>query len=93
MPRPLTCLRAPRIFNLRMDPYERADIVLDQYYDSLVTNAYLSTYGVLHAAAFLQTFVDYPPSQPPASFSIDQVRKSVDEQIARLKKQATPPKQ
>jgi len=88
---PLTCLRVPKIFNLRMDPYERADVVSDQYYDWSTKNVYLGFYGVTKAAAFLETFVQYPPSQPPASFSIDQVRKSVDEQIARLKKQGQPP--
>ena len=38
---PFTCLRAPKVFNLRMDPFERADIVSDQYYDWLAKNAYL----------------------------------------------------
>jgi arylsulfatase A-like enzyme len=88
---PLTCLRIPKVFNLRMDPYERADIASDQYYDWFTKNVYLAAYGVMRAGAFLETFVEYPPSQPPASFSVDQIRKSVDEQIARLKRQAQPP--
>ena len=33
---PFTTLRVPKMFNLRMDPYERADVVSDQYYDWLV---------------------------------------------------------
>jgi arylsulfatase len=70
---PFVCLRAPKVFNLRMDPYERADIVSDQYYDWLAKNAYLIQYGVWRVAPFLQTFRDYPPSQRPASFSIDQM--------------------
>ena len=70
---PFTCLRIPKLFNLRMDPYERADIVSDQYDDWRVENAYLMGWMTLHAAAFLETFVEYPPSQPPASFTIDQV--------------------
>jgi arylsulfatase len=78
---PFTCLRLPKIYNLRMDPYERADIVSDQYYDWMTKNAYLTAEGVAKAAAFLQTFVDYPPSQKPASFSIDQIRAQVDKQI------------
>ena len=36
--KPFTCLRVPKLFNLRMDPYERADIVSDQYDDWLVKN-------------------------------------------------------
>lgn len=76
---PLTCLRVGKVFNLRMDPYERADIVSDQYYDWTTKNAYLLPYGVMKTAEFLETFVDYPPSQLPASFSIDQIEKSVEE--------------
>src|SRR5271154_5481348 len=78
---PFTCLRLPKIFNLRMDPYERADITSDQYNDWLVKNAYLTGIATLKATAFLETFIDYPPSQRPASFSIDQVRKKVDKAI------------
>jgi arylsulfatase len=70
---PFTCLRAPKVFNLRMDPMERADTVSDQYYDWLAQNAYLIQYGVWKVAPFLQTFKDYPPSQRPASFSVDQM--------------------
>jgi arylsulfatase len=69
---PFTCLRVPKAFNLRMDPYERADTVSDQYYDWATKNAYLMQYGVYRVIPFLQTFKDYPPSQRPASFSIDQ---------------------
>ncbi|MOA24624.1 hypothetical protein D3C78_1453110 [compost metagenome] len=64
-----------------MDPYERADVVSDQYYDWLTKNDYLIFDGVRRSAAFLQTFVDYPPSQRPASFSIDQIRADVDRRI------------
>ena len=85
---PLTCLRVAKVFNLRMDPYERADVVSDQYYDWTVKNAYLLPYGVMKSADFLQTFVDYPPSQNPPSFSIDQIEKSVNAQIkAKASKQ------
>lgn len=83
---PFTPLRVPKIFNLRMDPYERADVVSDQYYDWTTKNVYLTELMVMKSAQFLQTFVDYPPSQRPASFSIDQIRESVDAQIAEKMK-------
>ena len=70
---PFTCLRAPKVFNLRMDPFERADVVSDQYYDWTAKNAYLIQYGVWRVAPFLQTFKEFPPSQRVASFSIDQM--------------------
>ncbi len=78
---PFTCLRVPKIFNLRMDPFERADIVSDQYNDWRTKNAYLFAQATMKAATFLETFIEYPPSQRPASFSIDQVEESVHKQI------------
>ncbi len=75
------CYRIPKIFNLRMDPYERADIVSDQYDDWRVKNAYYMGYMSSKAGEFLQTFVDWPPSQTPASFTIDQIEAGVDAQI------------
>ena len=44
-------------------------------------NAYLVGEATMKAAVFLETFIDYPPSQRPASFSADQVRKHVDKKI------------
>jgi len=78
---PFTPLRVPKMYHLRMDPYERADIVSDQYYDWFAKNAYMIAQAQVKAAAFLETFVEYPPSQRPASFSIDQIRRSVDKKI------------
>jgi arylsulfatase len=78
---PFTTLRVPKIFNLRMDPYERADVVSDQYYDFLAKNDYLLVKGQLKAVAFLQTFAEYPPSQRPASFNVEGVRREVNKAI------------
>jgi hypothetical protein len=68
---PFTCLRVPKLFNLRMDPYERADSVSDQYNDWLVKNIYLNVQGQMLAIEFMETFKEYPPSQAPASFNIN----------------------
>ncbi len=78
---PFTTLRLPKLFNLRMDPYEHADISGSGYDQWRTENVYLNAQGVMKAAAFLQTFVAYPPSQKPPSFSIDQIREDVDKQI------------
>ncbi|MBS7542954.1 arylsulfatase [Ancylobacter oerskovii] len=78
---PFTCMRVPKLFNLRMDPYERADIVSDQYDDWRSKNAYLIAYMSGKAGAFLQSFIDYPPSQVPASFTIDQVSRDIEERV------------
>ncbi|BEU21925.1 arylsulfatase [Paraburkholderia sp. 22B1P] len=80
---PLTCLRVPKIFNLRMDPYERADVVSDQYYDWTTKNVYVLYGAIAETAKFLDTFVAYPPAQTPASFTVDGIRAGVDAEIAR----------
>jgi arylsulfatase A-like enzyme len=80
---PLTCLRVPKIFNLRMDPYERADVVSDQYYDWTTKNVYVTYGAIAETAKFLETFVAYPPAQKPASFTIGDIQAGVNAEIAR----------
>jgi arylsulfatase len=70
---PFVPLRLPYIFNLRRDPYERASITSNTYYDWLLDRAYLLVPAQTYVGNFLQTFVEYPPRQKAASFSLDQV--------------------
>ena len=79
---PFTPLRVPKIFNLRMDPYERADITSNTYYDWLIDHAYILVPAQAGVAEFLGTFRDFPPSQRSASFSIDQVLNKLREGAA-----------
>jgi arylsulfatase len=81
---PFTCLRTPRIFNLRMDPYEHAQISGDQYDRWNGENVFVIFEGVRRASAFLQTFVQYPPSQLPASFSINQVSDQINRKVEQM---------
>ena len=85
---PLTAYRIPKLFNLRMDPYERADVVSDQYDDWRVKNAYLM--GWMNLKRRPSWNFRYPPSQTPASFTIDQIQKDIDRQIEQLTTKATP---
>lgn len=73
-----------------MDPFERADVVSDQYDDWRLKNAYLMGWLNLKAAAFLQTFREYPPSPAPARFTIDQVQQDIDRQIKALSSRSRP---
>jgi arylsulfatase len=70
---PFTPLRFPKIFNLRMDPYERADITSNTYWDWVLSRVYLLVPAQAFVAEMLSTLVEFPPRQKPASFSIDQV--------------------
>ncbi|WP_185081776.1 arylsulfatase [Nonomuraea muscovyensis] len=70
---PYTELRVPKILNLRTDPYERADITSNTYYDWLLDHAWALVPAQSFVAAMLSTFGDFPPRQAPASFGVDQV--------------------
>ncbi|MGB5808980.1 MAG: arylsulfatase [Polyangiales bacterium] len=68
---PFVTLRVPKIFNLRQDPYERADITSNTYWDWVLDHAY-AIYGAQAVVGrFLATFKDYPPRQEAASFTVD----------------------
>ena len=70
---PFTDLRIPKIFNLRTDPYERADITSNTYYDWLLDHAFMAIPAQAYVATMLQTFAEFPPRQKSASFNLDQV--------------------
>jgi arylsulfatase len=70
---PLTVLRVPKIFNLRTDPYERADVTSNTYYDWLIDHAWLVVPAQAYVAQMLGSLAEFPPSQKPASFSLEQV--------------------
>ncbi len=70
---PFTELRVPKIFNLRTDPYERADRTSNTYYDWLLDHAFVLVPVQAFVAEMLQTLVEFPPSQEPASFTINKV--------------------
>jgi arylsulfatase len=70
---PFIPLRLPLIFNLRRDPYERAQITSNTYYDWMIDRAYLLVPAQDFVGQFLATFKEFPPRQKAASFSLDQV--------------------
>jgi arylsulfatase A-like enzyme len=78
---PFTDLRMPKLFDLRADPYERADITSNTYYDWFLSNAGIM-YGMLAVSSkFLDTFKEFPPSQRAGSFNIDQAVESLRRSI------------
>lgn len=70
---PFTPLRVPKIFNLRMDPYEVADITSNTYYDWMLDRAFMLVPAQAYVGKYLETFKEFPPRQKAASFSLDQV--------------------
>jgi arylsulfatase A-like enzyme len=70
---PFTELRVPKIFNLRTDPYERADITSNTYYDWVLDHAWIVVPMQAFVAGMLESFAEFPRRQAPASFSLEQV--------------------
>jgi arylsulfatase A-like enzyme len=69
---PFTVLRVPKLYNLRTDPFERADTTSNTYWDWFISKGYMILAAQVIAAQFAATFKDYPPRQKAASFTIDQ---------------------
>jgi arylsulfatase A-like enzyme len=76
---PFTTLRVPKIFNLRTDPYERADITSNTYYDWLMDHVFLLVPAQDYVGQFLATFKEFPQRQKAASFNLDEVLKKMQE--------------
>ncbi|MFC9530005.1 arylsulfatase [Streptomyces sp. NPDC056975] len=70
---PFTPLRVPKLFNLRTDPFERADSTSNIYFDWLLSHVFLLVPAQRVVGEFLETFKEFPPRQKAASFTIDQV--------------------
>ena len=66
-------LRLPYLFNLKTDPYERATITSNTYWDWYIRHVFLLVPAQEKVGAFLSTFEEYPPRQKAASFTVDQV--------------------
>lgn len=72
---PFTNLRVPRLYNLRLDPYERADITSNTYFQWLFERIYLLVPAQAYVGKFLETFKEYPPRQKADTFNLDAVMK------------------
>ncbi|MDX2380890.1 MAG: sulfatase-like hydrolase/transferase, partial [Acidimicrobiia bacterium] len=70
---PFVQLRLPKIFNLRRDPFERADENSNGYWDWVLEHIFVTYPMQALAAEQLQSFKDFPPRQKPGSFNLDRV--------------------
>jgi arylsulfatase A-like enzyme len=78
---PFVFLRVPKIFNLRTDPYERADVTSNTYWDWMIDRAYLTYAAQFLVRQFLETFQEFPPRMKAASFGIDQVLAKMEQAL------------
>jgi arylsulfatase len=74
---PFVPLRLPKLFNLRSDPFERADHEGMGYPQWRIERAFLIAPAGAYVASWLQSLRDFPPRQKPGSFNLDRVMEAV----------------
>ncbi|MBW8373217.1 arylsulfatase [Stenotrophomonas sp.] len=79
---PLIRLRLPKVYNLRTDPYEFADITSNSYYDWFLHHDYILFGAYAIADKFAATFKDFPRVQKPNTFTIDDALAKLSEACA-----------
>jgi arylsulfatase len=75
---PFIKLRIPKIFNLRQDPFERADENSNTYWDWMIDHTWIIYMMQATVAAQIANFVKFPPRQKPASFNLDAVMRQLE---------------
>jgi arylsulfatase A-like enzyme len=79
---PFTRLRVPKLYNLRTDPYEFADVTSNTYYEWFLRRDYIVLAINVVAAKFAETFKEFPPIQKPNSFTIDDAIEKMKESVS-----------
>jgi arylsulfatase len=74
---PFTELRVPLLFNLRRDPFEKAQHNSNTYNDWFLDRPFVIVPLQAMAARFLQTMKDFPPSQTPGSFNLQKIEEQL----------------
>ena len=62
-----------RLKILGTDPYERADITSNTYYDWVLDHAWLIVPAQMYVARMVSVLAEFPARQEPPSFSVDKV--------------------
>ena len=75
---PFTELRVPLLFNLRRDPFEKAQHNSNTYNDWFLSRVFVIAPMQQFASKFLMTMKEYPPSQTPGSFNLEKVQKQIE---------------
>jgi len=70
---PYVNTRLPWLFNLRTDPYEKASITSNTYWDWYLDHVFLLVPAQAYVGQFLKTFEEFPPRQKAATFTINRV--------------------
>jgi arylsulfatase len=76
---PFTELRIPLLFNLRRDPFEKAQHNSNTYNDWFLDRPFVIVPMQQFIGNFLMSMVEYPPSQKPGSFNLEGIQKKIEE--------------
>ena len=74
---PFVKLRVPHIINLRRDPFERAPVNSNTYWDWLVSHIPQMYLMQAVVAREIKAYAEFPPRQKPASFNLDAVMRQI----------------
>lgn len=74
---PFVELRIPLIFDLRMDPFERAQHNSNQFNHWQTQNQFLAMPALPIVAQFVATFQEFPPRQRPAKFNVEDITNAI----------------
>ena len=74
---PFTELRVPLLFNLRRDPFEKAQHNANVYNDWFLDRAFVLVPIQALATQFLMTLKEFPPSQTPGSFNLTKIEEKL----------------
>jgi arylsulfatase len=77
---PFVTLRAPKLFNLRSDPFERAEQEAGDYVRWFAEHLFVLVPAQAIVAQHIATFQEFPPRQRPGTFSIDQAMEKLTNQ-------------
>jgi len=68
---PFVPLRVPKIFNLRTDPFERADTDSNNYNTWWIRRIFALVPAQTFVGEYIASFKEFPPRQKPAKFNVD----------------------
>jgi len=82
---PFVKLHFPKLFNVRSDPFERADVEATMFHDKWVADSlFLFVPAQVIVKQFMQTMVEFPPRQKAASFTVSDVMEKLEQNSAQM---------
>lgn len=80
---PYKVFRAPKIFNLRTDPYETADFASNTYWDFINRHTWMVPVSLNMIGEFLETLKEFPRRAAPTNYSPEDMFKAIQESATK----------